>query len=705
MEQAPDKEVQDNSGGQLEATAEQLVQAVLPEDAPVGHEAYTKVRFEAGHKWPLASFTFGSGLDRVRFQTTLNNSGSQDIAERLARACYMKFEQGASVDEVKQFRKECYDRIKEVRDELAGKPKKPARERHRRASALPNGNPATQTIESTTLDGHGEGDSTTGSVVVEGSTAKNAQASATDVAVPEVAALTEAGGLATDDANVAPPAQLKMMFDKANNYHYFMVPGSEPRKKFTVSAKHGMSLDDSFRIARMCYAKFEAGMSVEEVRQIREELVQQCSGSKVDSNKLKRRRSADGETDAMHNGQTNHETKGGDRQALKDAQVPRPKEEPLPPEEAASPGHALQEEDAPLSSAAHEKVKYKRQSNGSDVCFFEIITANGSKERLQTTLRACGGSQEEAMRIARLCYVKFEGGASRAEVEQYRNDLYAKFAAAGNSEKRQKHQVDGERSDKRRRRKANDEASLVEELRAAGRLAGALRIAGRDVSAKNASVNGVYTLVEGGFADTLAYRKVGSGQPRFLFYSSRKSRWKINDELDDAKNGFAYAKTRDGGKAAPSDHGAVLRWHVFDGKAEGYNEDPALQCVALSEGLAVEDAGVTGRSVPVKKAEAEEDGKVQAGQQDEESAASGSPSSSSSSSGSEEVENTQRQAEELMESASVPPSAPASSAAVSMQALHGRKIPYGRVCAKMLVRSGLRCGCHFSYLRDCPNRA
>merc|ERR1712136_564783 len=28
----------------------------------------------------------------------------------------------------------------------------------------------------------------------------------------------------------------------------------------------------------------------------------------------------------------------------------------------------------------------------------------------------------------------------------------------------------------------------------------------------------------------------------------------------------------------------------------------------------------------------------------------------------------------------------------------------GRACAKMLVRSGVRCGCHFAYLRECPSR-
>merc|ERR1712079_409383 len=69
--------------------------------------------------------------------------------------------------------------------------------------------------------------------------------------------------------------------------------------------------------------------------------------------------------------------------------------------------------------------------------------------------------------------------------------------------------------------------------------------------------------------------------PFFVFYSLAKGQWKINDQLDDSTKVFAYAKTDDGGKAAPPDLGSKLRWHVFDGKEHGYKEDPAVQCKAF----------------------------------------------------------------------------------------------------------------------------
>merc|ERR1712217_979226 len=43
---------------------------------------------------------------------------------------------------------------------------------------------------------------------------------------------------------------------------------------------------------------------------------------------------------------------------------------------------------------------------------------------------------------------------------------------------------------------------------------------------------------------------------------------------------------------------------------------------------------------------------------------------------------------------------PGARAAPSLLALPRR----GMACGKMLVRSGLRCACHFSYLEECPDK-
>merc|ERR1712060_1022046 len=104
-------------------------------------------------------------------------------------------------------------------------------------------------------------------------------------------------------------------------------------------------------------------------------------------------------------------------------------------------------------------------------------------------------------------------------------------------------------------------------------------IEGRDTERKNASINGTYAPIPDGFEGICAYKKLGESAPRFLFYSVKKNRWKINDGLDDSKNGFAYAKTSDGGNAAPCDPSVNLQWYVFDGKEQGgYNEDSNVVC-------------------------------------------------------------------------------------------------------------------------------
>jgi len=347
-------------------------------------------------------------------------------------------------------------------------------------------------------------------------------------------------------------------------------------------------------------------------------------------------------------------------------------------------------EDAPPGHKAWEKVKAKTQSNGYGLCRFEFLRADGTKEQFQTTVRACGNNVEECTRVARLCYVKFDEGWSLEQVKEYRDRLYDEVSKKAGTyvekdvqapkrtsgRRKRKGEVEAGGAEHAKRRRSSGLEDQVQALQAANQLAGAVRIEGRDVGAKNASVNGIYALVDGGFDGSSAYVKAGGGQPRFLFYSNRKGRWKINDQLDDAKNGFAFAKVRDGGKVVPSDHSPALRWHVFDGKEGGYNEDANVRCSKVA--AAAKQAGAAGDA----------------------SGDDSSVSSSSSSSGSDAEDEGGSDGPGSEGEAATGDAATARGEPDSTQATPRK--PQGRVCAKMLVRAGFRCSCHFSLVGDCP---
>ncbi|CAE8648205.1 unnamed protein product [Polarella glacialis] len=106
-----------------------LPELVLPEDAPVGHAAHQIVRYAASSQAPSAVLQYSRGDEKIRFQTTLAAAGSQEACEVIARACYIKFEEGLSKDEVLAFRAECYMRAKKG---VAGK--QAAQPRTKRAS-------------------------------------------------------------------------------------------------------------------------------------------------------------------------------------------------------------------------------------------------------------------------------------------------------------------------------------------------------------------------------------------------------------------------------------------------------------------------------------------------------------------------------------------------------------------------------------------
>ncbi|CAL1133450.1 unnamed protein product [Cladocopium goreaui] len=77
----------------------------LPPDAPPGHLAHQRVRFDRSTE--RAAFSYHG----IHFQTTTHKSGSQEAAEVLARACWMEFEKGKVKADVLLFRDEWYERL------------------------------------------------------------------------------------------------------------------------------------------------------------------------------------------------------------------------------------------------------------------------------------------------------------------------------------------------------------------------------------------------------------------------------------------------------------------------------------------------------------------------------------------------------------------------------------------------------------------
>ncbi|CAK0838503.1 unnamed protein product [Prorocentrum cordatum] len=197
---------------------------------------------------------------------------------------------------------------------------------------------------------------------------------------------------------------------------------------------------------------------------------------------------------------------------------------------------------------------------------------------------------------------------------------------------------------------------------------------------KNASINGLYARRAADHDGHGAYEKVGADaavRPRFLYFWREKSRWKIDNKIPSEKSGFAYLKVA--GVASPANAGPDCQWHVCDDKGEGYSKDPGVRCleVAPRPGASAGEARPAppaSQDVSSSDDSSSDDGGDQTSGDDESSSASGSEQ-------------------------------PAQKGATALAA--GRQ-PGGavrrRACAKMLVRSGLRCVCHFRPVRDCPGR-
>lgn len=85
----------------------EIDESQLPEDAPQGHVAHVRVRYNGTHTNPLVSFRY----DGMPFQTTVTAAGSRRAAEVIARACWLRFEQGQHKEAVLRYRNDCYARV------------------------------------------------------------------------------------------------------------------------------------------------------------------------------------------------------------------------------------------------------------------------------------------------------------------------------------------------------------------------------------------------------------------------------------------------------------------------------------------------------------------------------------------------------------------------------------------------------------------
>eukprot|EP00931_Biecheleriopsis_adriatica_P097600 TRINITY_DN7141_c0_g1_i10.p1 TRINITY_DN7141_c0_g1~~TRINITY_DN7141_c0_g1_i10.p1 ORF type:complete len:493 (-),score=118.27 TRINITY_DN7141_c0_g1_i10:47-1396(-) len=441
------------------------------------------------------------------------------------------------------------------------------------------------------------------------------------------------------------------------------------------------------RIARACYYQFELGLSKAEVEQYRNELYKKLvEGARVEKSALA---SGHATKDPVRpSGQKAHEeatdTKGG--KAPAEAASTKKKEEAKAEASPPADGTGIVTDDAPPGSAAHQRVRHEAKKN---CCVFSFRREDGGLENFQTTIGAAGGSLEQAMRIARACYHKFELGLSKAEVEQYRNELYQKIGAGARYSNDLQRRDKADRPSKKRRRDSASmkELSIFKQLREQGRLKGALRVQGRDSKKKNATVNGIYAPVAEGFEGTMAYERISLEDGDFkrcLFFAKDKSRWKICEAIGDSRN-FAFLKVTDGGRNPPSEAGSESMWTFFDGKEAGWAEDAAVRCT-LVEG---ED------DTTAKKAKTEESTADKAKPKEDDSSDSESEGSGSVSESDASDSGSGAGGEEIAQPA-------ATSTASTASPPQGPRQGTKRACAKMLVRARLRCQCHFSYLWDCP---
>jgi len=361
-------------------------------------------------------------------------------------------------------------------------------------------------------------------------------------------------------------------------------------------------------------------------------------------------------------------------------------------------------EDAPAASLAHQRVKL----NAEKRYYTFKLRRDGVRSEIFVTLGSTGDDHDASAKICRLCYVKMESGASKDEVIAYRNELLKHMWSGQTKQAPQK----------------MDSQMVIGQLEKEGKLAGAVQINGRDPDKKNSSVNGIYSLLTQGVDGAPAYEHVAGGSKKwFLYYSSEKKRWKISNTLGGSAN-VAYIQNDGDIGVPPSDLQRKNRWRIFVSKKQGYEKDKAVVCTKYGDAPEVEkkqtkkqeetEEASDEKGTDDESSNEEEDGGT-AAQVASETADSSSGSSASSSRGDESSASEQlpvprasvktkpsKKSLVMVTVYQTPDAGPKRSA----EQLSGASLEKrGRVCAKMMVRTGWRCPCHFSLWKDCRLRA
>eukprot|EP00930_Biecheleria_cincta_P097913 TRINITY_DN89596_c0_g1_i1.p1 TRINITY_DN89596_c0_g1~~TRINITY_DN89596_c0_g1_i1.p1 ORF type:complete len:665 (-),score=122.28 TRINITY_DN89596_c0_g1_i1:177-2171(-) len=566
---------------------------------------------------------------------------------------------------------------------------------------------------------------------------------------PDPGELAADSGLSAEVLAVLPPdapqgheSYRKIVYREGQGIAVFQYAGSEGKINFQTTVAACGSVYAALRIARACYLRFDNNETKPEILEFRAACysrLQEVNGTGGKPVKQKNTATA-GATDAKVSKKRKATTDttpkiqeaSGDLMASPSPQASASEAQCEVTGQQSPPSADQVLGDAPQGHVAWEKVTFDEAAN---MCLIRH-QENGVKLKLDISPKQVG-DMETAMRIGRLCFAEFhEGRKNPKEVLKYRNELCKLVKHA----KPVRQDEDRDKKTKRARKdKKTSALQATPEHGGAGRLIGAIRFDGRAAGKKNSSMLGTYTVVPGGFGGYLAYQRWSEdGQPpHFMFYAPEKKRWKVSNTLGDTKGGFAYVKTPDGTKP-PSDlpHGAT--WLVFEGKEKGYVEDAFLTCVPLhpavpaekaaeptsvataapGDGHADESAGTAAAAEPMEgvagqkastrsgldAAEIVEDGSDDASSSESSSSASeddqGSEDGSASEAGKDaaEIEEPKRAASVTPTSKVASPPAESDISKVSGTPDH----PVIRPCAKMLVRIGLRCACHFTYVRNCP---
>jgi len=346
------------------------------EDAPVGHEAHRKAKLDRAGKVVTIEYEQADGRKDVLQTTVCVCDGSVSHALRIARLCYLKFEEGAPKHEVLHFRNRLY---------RAHGFKVPPRARNHFFEPPPSSNLLSFGVKRCAGLSHSEGSCArreeSDRAVCGATPGRDVD---TEPAVEDEAIAGENEAHAQVQASRSMDVEdgdeersTKLLADAPAGHEAFKMVSIGRNRAFfrfrmhdvpqiyfqTMASACGGCVNAAARVCRLCYVKFAEGQSKDEVLSFRDSICRQ------------------------------YDT----------APAARCSDEV--------------EDDAPKDHEAHMKVKLHTRNN-----FFacEMFAADG-KVRIQVTVLSCQGDACQAARICRLCYVKLAEGLSKAQVLDFRN--------------------------------------------------------------------------------------------------------------------------------------------------------------------------------------------------------------------------------------------------------------------------------------------